>query len=155
LVYVAFHSDGLEAAMKVAEKLELKEGTVRSWAGQWAKSGGSTTPPPPTLKSTKPASTPKPGDLEVWWMPQLPCEEFRWRVKSPDEALMVVNMLAAYDDFQFAHNVKPDYANAGGLEVFNDQGEWEDWFDEDGNEFEDLRRRYLRSIGLSSRGGKK
>ncbi len=36
--------------------------------------------------------------------------------------------LAGYDDFQFAENVKGDYANAGGLWIYED-GEWADWHD--------------------------
>lgn len=34
-VYAVFHAEGLDAAIKKAKTLDLKEGTVKSWAGQW------------------------------------------------------------------------------------------------------------------------
>lgn len=71
------------------------------------------------------------GDLRVWWIPQLPMKPFYWKVESPMEAVKLLDILAMYDMFQFEHNIKPDFSNAGGLEVFED-GEWSDWYSEDG-----------------------
>jgi hypothetical protein len=70
---------------------------------------------------------PKEGDLMVWWMPQvgLPAD-FKFAVKSPEEALLLLDVLAAYDGFQALHRIKGDYANTGGLFVFED-GEWLEW----------------------------
>jgi Superinfection exclusion gene product 17 len=103
--------------------------------------------------STKPGSIyegflatfPKPikGHLRIWWVPQVPCAPFHWPVSTLDQAAQVLNMLAAYDDFQFAQNVKGDYCNAGGLEVCNDAGEWESWYSEEGEEFDEYRMRLL------------
>ena len=46
--------------------------------------------------------------------------------------------LADYDLFQFDNNIKPDYCNAGGLEVFEEE-EWSTWYDEEtGNDIYDL-----------------
>jgi len=73
---------------------------------------------------------PRSGDLRVWWMPQVPMEPFRFPVDSPAEAKKFIDVLADYDIFQLENNVKPDFSNAGGLEVFLD-GEWGDWFDPD------------------------
>jgi len=81
----------------------------------------------------------KDGDLRIWWVPQVPGKAFIKRVASPEEAAMLLDTLAAYDAFQLVHNIKPDYCNSGGLSVF-DGGEWFDWTDEDGNEFEEWRR---------------
>lgn len=38
-------------------------------------------------------------------------------------AKSLVEVLADYDLFQYDNNIKPDYSNAGGIEVWED-GEW-------------------------------
>lgn len=87
-------------------------------------------------------SAPKLGDLRVWWIPQIPMEPFTWPVASITEGRLLVDALAAYDQFQLDHHVKPDYSNVGGLQVFeaaddNDvQGEWVDWYDAEGDEID-------------------
>ena len=58
-------------------------------------------------------------------------------VKTIEEAKLILKTLADYDIFQLKHNIKPDYCNAGGLMVFED-GEWTDWYDEEGNSIDDL-----------------
>lgn len=79
----------------------------------------------------------KPGDLQVWWIPQVPMEAFEVDVSSVEVAALLMNALADYDKFQFEKNIKPDYCNAGGLKVWseNSDGEgnpgWEDWYDEE------------------------
>ena len=45
--------------------------------------------------------------------------------KSHETAKFLMDTLADYDLFQLEHNIKPDYSNAGGIEVFED-GEWLD-----------------------------
>ena len=76
--------------------------------------------------------------LRVWWIPQVPMEAFYVPVESPEEGQKVINILATYDCFQYNHNVKSDYANAGGLQYFNEEdNEWEDWYFEDDNSYYD------------------
>jgi hypothetical protein len=70
------------------------------------------------------------GDLKVWWIPQIPGSPFEWPVNNFREAKLLLNVLAEYDMFQFNHNIKPDYSNAGGLMRFED-GEWMDWWDDE------------------------
>ena len=41
--------------------------------------------------------------------------------------------LAHYERYQFEQNIKPDYSNVGGLEMF-DGKEWEDWYDHEADE---------------------
>ncbi len=77
--------------------------------------------------------------LRVWWIPQVPMKAFRVDVKTLDEAKLLLDTLAKYDLFQFENNIKPDYANTGGLEVFED-GEWLEWCDEDGCGIDDVMR---------------
>ena len=75
---------------------------------------------------------PNEGDLQVWWVPQVPMKAFEVPVKTPAEAVLVLDVLAKYDAFQFENNVKGDYWNAGGLNVFED-GEWCDWYSPEDN----------------------
>ena len=82
---------------------------------------------------------PKSGSLRVWWIPQVPGRPFHWPVANLGHAAMLIDALAAYDDFQLAHKIKPDYSNSGGVEAFiND--EWEEWTSEDGEDFDHYRR---------------
>lgn len=76
-------------------------------------------------------SVAKQGDLRVWWIPQVPMEPFRVPVESVEQGRWLYGVLADYDLFQLGHHIKPDYSNAGGIQVF-DQDEWIDVPDEDG-----------------------
>lgn len=82
----------------------------------------------------------KRGDLRVWWIPQVPMRAFRVPVKTVDEAILLLDTLADYDLFQYYNNVKPDYCNAGGLEVLDEDGDWCEWYDEDGYDIDELMR---------------
>jgi hypothetical protein len=77
---------------------------------------------------------PSEGDLRVWWIPQVPGNPFHVPVKTVREASVVLETLTYYDLFQFGNNIKPDYSNAGGLEVF-EKSEWTEWYDEESGEF--------------------
>lgn len=80
---------------------------------------------------------PKEGDLQVWHIPQVPGKSFDVAVSTPAGGKRVMEILAAYDLFQLHHNVKPDYSNAQGLNVF-EAGEWITWYDEDGYDIDEL-----------------
>ena len=72
----------------------------------------------------------KHGDLRVWWIPQIPSNPFHVAVDTPQEAKKLLTVLADYDLFQFENKIKPDYSNAGGLEVYSTQDhEWSEWHD--------------------------
>jgi hypothetical protein len=73
--------------------------------------------------------------LRVWWIPQIPGKPFLVPVANAPEAKKLLDVLAAYDIFQFENRIKPDYCNAGGLSVYED-GEWTDWYDADGNDID-------------------
>ena len=81
-------------------------------------------------------TSPAIGDLQVWWIPQIPMRPFTVDVGSVAEGVKMLRVLADYDVFQFINNVKPDYCNVGGLRRWcnNSDGEgtpgWEDWYDE-------------------------
>lgn len=81
------------------------------------------------------------GDLRIWWVPQVPMRPFRVRVDNLREAKLLLDTLASYDIFQLAHRIKPDFCNAGGVDVFED-GEWMDWeHPESGESFDEYIRR--------------
>lgn len=84
---------------------------------------------------------PKEGDLQVWWKPQVPMKSFIYPVDSVDEAALIINVLGLYDLFQYENKVKGDYANAGGLEVYEDD-DWVDWWSDD---FDDIHE-YMNKI---------
>jgi len=83
---------------------------------------------------------PQEGDLQVWWIPQIPLKAFEVPVKTIDEAKLLMDVLAAYDFFQYKNKIKPDYANAGGLKVF-ENGEWCEWLDNGGEDICELCRK--------------
>jgi hypothetical protein len=62
-----------------------------------------------------------------------------FRVSVPDlqTASLLLDALAQYDLFQLKHWVKSDYANAGGLEIFEDG--WRDWESDDCDDFDTVR----------------
>ena len=79
----------------------------------------------------------KPGDLQVWWVPQVPMKAFSVQVDSVAMGVKLLQVLADYDLFQYENKVKPDYCNAGGLQRWaaDSDGDgtpgWEDWYDEE------------------------
>lgn len=87
---------------------------------------------------------PKLEGLRIWWIPQIPGCAFEWPVADLAQAALMLDALAAYDDFQFAQRVKGDYANGGGLQIF-DGSDWVDWEDEDGEWFDKWREKQTTS----------
>lgn len=80
---------------------------------------------------------PKENDLRVWHIPQIPMGAFHVHVDSLEEARKVLDTLANYDLFQFENNIKPDYCNMNGLEVF-ENGEWLEWESADGDDINSI-----------------
>lgn len=66
------------------------------------------------------------GDrYRVWWIPQVPGKAFKIEVPSLDVGKLVCAILAQYDIFQFENRIKPDFANVGGIEKWDEtDGEW-------------------------------
>lgn len=81
--------------------------------------------------------TPKKERLRVWWIPQVPGNPFYVEVESIVEGKLLLEALAQYDIFQLENNIKPDYSNAGGLQVLEnneDNTSWIDWYEEETGE---------------------
>ena len=110
----------------------------------------------------KQLKTNPPIRMRLWWIPQVPMKPFHVYMddsslipyQPPQKmriAIMVelakdkYRLLANYDQFQFENNIKPDYCNAGGLEILNPDGEWEEWYDENGDDISDLINRGVKS----------
>lgn len=85
--------------------------------------------------------------MRVWWIPQVPMKPFTVEVKTVEEGVKIMDVLAFYDQFQLDNNVKGDYSNMGGIQVIED-GEWFDWFDEETGM--DDPEDYLEEKGIST-----
>lgn len=91
------------------------------------------------------------GLFRVWWIPQLGAvEPFIIPVKTTEEAAKTLALLASYDLYQLDNHIKPDFSNAGGLEVFED-GEWCDWTMCAGDAFYDDFDDYVESEDFPNR----
>lgn len=76
-----------------------------------------------------------PMELRVWHIPQVPGTPFEVNVRSLEDAKLLLRVLADYDAFQREHRIKPDYANASGLIMFDpDLKAWTDWYDDETGE---------------------
>lgn len=75
--------------------------------------------------------------LKIWHIPQVPGKAFEVNVESLERAKLILDVLAAYDQFQYQQKIKPDFSNAQGLSKYeeNYDGEgssgWCDWCDEE------------------------
>ncbi|ENL5622924.1 superinfection exclusion protein, partial [Escherichia coli] len=58
--------------------------------------------------------------LRVWHIPQVPMKPFIAEVASVEEGVRLMGALADYDAFQYDNNIKPDYCNANGLEMWDE-----------------------------------
>jgi hypothetical protein len=79
--------------------------------------------------------------LKVWWIPQVPMKAFEFPVPDIKTGALLCDALAKYDLFQYENRVKPDYSNAGGLRVLEEDG---DWFDLDPDDEDDVE--YAESL---------
>ena len=66
------------------------------------------------------------NQLRIWWIPQMPGKSFYMNIDSIGEGVKILNTLGLYDEFQYKNGIKPDYSNAGGLQMLEDE-EWVDW----------------------------
>jgi hypothetical protein len=70
--------------------------------------------------------------LKVCHYPQVPCRPFEVEIDSLEKAKLIMDTLADYDLFQFNNHIKPDYANATVLRMWdNEDNDWTDWNDEE------------------------
>ena len=70
------------------------------------------------------------GDLRVYWFVNPPSTPKHYPVKSPEEAKAKLDKLAQRD-----LRDSSVFDNAGGLQVY-EEGEWTEWYDENGNDID-------------------
>ncbi|EPA9111003.1 MAG: superinfection exclusion protein [Serratia liquefaciens] len=92
--------------------------------------------------------------FRVWHIPQVPMKSFKVEVESVEEGVRLMDTLANYDLFQYENNIKPDYCNMNGLQMWDESlteedmrdmelsDKWVDWYND---EFDDPRD-YLESL---------
>ena len=89
--------------------------------------------------------------MRVWWIPQIGTKTFYIPVRTPEEAKMIMDILSAYDCFQYNQRVKPDYCNAGGLQMWSEEeNDWIDWYYETGNNYYDDVEEYCEEKSSQS-----
>lgn len=72
--------------------------------------------------------------LRVYHIPQIGsgCPTFHIPVETVEEGKKMLDVLSCYDLFQLENHSKPDYSNANGLEMFDEnEQEWVSWEDEE------------------------
>jgi hypothetical protein len=76
--------------------------------------------------------------LRIWHHSNFDQPAFYRTVASVEQALDYLDLLAYYDLYLGEQRV---FCNAQGIEIWNEQDkQWENFYDDDGNELEDLRR---------------
>ncbi|AYP28362.1 superinfection exclusion [Serratia phage vB_SmaA_3M] len=61
----------------------------------------------------------KPLRFRVWHVPQIPMKSFNVEVPTYEEAVRLKDALGLYDLFQLENNIKPDYSNMNGIQIFD------------------------------------
>ncbi len=78
----------------------------------------------------------KVGDLRVWWVSNPPQKGERYPVKDVHNAITKLGELARRD-LALGNKV---YANAGGLEELNEDGEWYEYYDDEGRDINQIEQ---------------
>lgn len=89
--------------------------------------------------------------MRVWWMPQVGANAtFYIPVNSIEEARKYMDILAAYDEFQYEKRIKPDFSNTGGVQVWDDEEQdWMDWHGDDNGDYYDEVDDYIDTLNNS------
>ncbi|ANM47273.1 superinfection exclusion [Serratia phage vB_Sru_IME250] len=94
--------------------------------------------------------------FRVWHVPQVPGKMFTVEVPTYAEAERLQSTLADYDLFQYENNIKPDYCNASGIQIYQhdlaeeeieEMGLDDRWVDIDGSDDLEEYLDHLRSTG--------
>lgn len=60
----------------------------------------------------------------IWYIPQIPMDAFTKEVEDLDTAKLLLNTIIDFSIFEYNHRVKPDYADASGIDRWDGE-EWE------------------------------
>lgn len=84
---------------------------------------------------------PQENDLQLWFMPQLGGDTFTHRIDTPEEGAYLLDAISQYDLYCDRHGLRPDFANSGGVNRYENIDDALDWYtyydDETGEEVED------------------
>ena len=70
--------------------------------------------------------------FQVWYCPQMPMKAFEVETSNALEAEKILGVLEDFSLFEFENRVKPDYADVGGIQVWDEEGRgWVDYHPED------------------------
>ncbi len=69
--------------------------------------------------------------FRVWYSPQIPMPAFFYDTDSLDTARAVLDALGQFSAYEYNNGVKPDYADAGGIELWDEEYGWEEYDDYD------------------------
>ena len=83
--------------------------------------------------------------FKLEWMPQLPLkkgdEPFIVYADTLIEIVKLQNVIARYDIYQYEHNIKPDFSNAGIISQYNK--ECDGWGEVDEMDLEDVENEII------------
>jgi len=83
----------------------------------------------------------KEGDMRVWWIRNVPGVSEYYIVESVPDACRWLRTLAQAD----LQNSRVE-SNAGGLEIYGDDGEWHEWYNDAGEDIDDLLEKEASSV---------
>lgn len=70
------------------------------------------------------------SEFRMWYIPQIPMPPFTREFDTAREAQAALDLIFAFSFFEFENRVKPDYTDAGGIEIWDeDAAEWGDYDD--------------------------
>ena len=65
--------------------------------------------------------------FKAWYIPQVPMKAFEVETHTAAEAQAALDLITAFSIFEFENKVKPDYADAGGIVLWDEPDQ--EWFD--------------------------
>jgi hypothetical protein len=74
------------------------------------------------------SDNPTPGDIRVWYIPQIGGPKFEYPVPDLATAAAVLDALGKFALFEYTHQIKPDYADVGGVYRYDDFGDGPQWY---------------------------
>lgn len=91
-----------------------------------------------TTESTNQTTEADKAQYRLWHIPQIPGKSFKVESSNLEYLANLCDVLQRYDLFQYENNIKPDYVNISGIEVWEDVGEGYHWYSLDDCEVSDI-----------------
>ena len=65
-----------------------------------------------------------PTKFKLWYIHQVPGKPFESEIDDPKVGQLILDTLYQVALYQFDNNMIPDYANAGGINYLDEDGDW-------------------------------